>query len=113
MVALLPVEGDVLVAEALEPLEREFVVGALRFLQTKNVRPDGFDEFGDVIDPQPHRIDVPGRDGKAHLVAVRARGWSSWSGRGTLLSRSSTPSLPHEKTLIRGAADKFTQSAQA
>ena len=60
---------------------RKLVVRALRFLKTKNIRPDGFDEFGDVIDPQPHRVDVPGRDGKAHLVVVRARVWSSWSGR--------------------------------
>ena len=62
VIALLAVERDVLVAEPLEALERKVVVRALRLLQAENVRTNRLDEFGDQIDAQPHRIDVPGRE---------------------------------------------------
>jgi hypothetical protein len=35
-------------------------------LQAKNVGPDRFDKFGDQIDAQPHRIDIPGCDFDLH-----------------------------------------------
>ncbi len=66
VIALLSVEGGVLIAEPLEPLERKLVVRAFGFLQTKDVRTDRLDELGHEIDAQPHRIDVPCGDGKTH-----------------------------------------------
>ena len=66
VIALLAVERDVLVAEPPEALEREGVVRALGLLQAEHVRPRRLDELGDEVDAQPHRIDVPGGDGKTH-----------------------------------------------
>ena len=66
VIALLAVERDVLVAEPLETLARKSVVRALGLLQAKDVGPDRLDEFGDQIDAQPHRIDVPGRELDLH-----------------------------------------------
>src|SRR5207253_1911994 len=69
VIALLPVEGDVLVAETAEPLERKAVVRALGFLQAQDIGPRRLHELGDEIDAQAHRIDVPGRDFQAHAMS--------------------------------------------
>src|SRR5712691_1023752 len=66
VVALLAVERDVLVAQALQALEREAVVRALGFLQAEDVRPRRLDELGDEVDAQAYRVDVPGGDGETH-----------------------------------------------
>ena len=62
MIALLPVERDVLIAEPLEALERKRIVRTLGLLQAQHVRPHRLDELGDEIDAQADRIDVPGGD---------------------------------------------------
>src|ERR1700686_705325 len=62
VIALLAVERDMLIAEPLEALERKAVVGALRLLEAEDVGTNRLDEFGDQVDAQPHRIDVPGRE---------------------------------------------------
>src|SRR5258707_15883539 len=66
VIALLPVQRDVLIAKAPETLQRKCVIDAFGFLQAQHVRPHRFEEFGDQVDAQPHRIDVPGCQGKAH-----------------------------------------------
>ena len=66
MIALLPVQRDVLIAEAPETLERKCIIDAFGFLQAQNVRPHRFQEFGDEIDAQAHRIDIPGCQGETH-----------------------------------------------
>jgi hypothetical protein len=65
VIALLAVERDRLIAKPPETLQRKRVIRALRLLQAQNVRPHRLDEFGDEIDAQPHRIDVPGCQRKA------------------------------------------------
>ncbi len=66
VIALLPVECDMLVAEALEALERKGIVRALGFLQAQHVRPRRLEKARDEIDPQPDRVDIPCREGQAH-----------------------------------------------
>src|SRR5690348_17256863 len=66
VVALLPVQGDVLVAEPPEALERKLVVRTLGLLQTEDVGARRFDELRHKVDAQAHRVDVPGGDEKAH-----------------------------------------------
>jgi hypothetical protein len=66
VIAFLPVERDVLIAEPLETLQRECIVDTFDLLQAQYIRPHRFEEFGDDIDAKPHRIDVPGCQGKAH-----------------------------------------------
>jgi hypothetical protein len=56
----------VLIAEALEALERECVVDAFGLLKAQHVRPRRFQEFGDDVDAKAHRVDVPGCQGKTH-----------------------------------------------
>src|SRR5262249_25362935 len=73
VVALLPIERDVLVAEPLEALARELVVGALRLLQAQDIRPRRLDELRHQVDAQPHRIDVPGGDGELHSSDLMGR----------------------------------------
>src|SRR6185369_607291 len=73
VIALLPVQRDMLIAETLESLQREGVVDALGFLQAQHVRPRRFEEFGDDVDAQAHRIDIPRCQGKAHEGRVLAR----------------------------------------
>ena len=70
VIALLPVQRDVLIAEPLEALARKGVVDAFRLLQAQHVRPRRLHEFGDEIDAQPHRIDVPGCQGETHGECV-------------------------------------------
>jgi hypothetical protein len=55
-----------LVAEAPESFQRERVVDAFGFLQAQYIRPHRFEEFGDEINAQAHRIDIPGCQGEAH-----------------------------------------------
>src|SRR3974377_547442 len=74
VIALLPVERDVLIAEPLEALERKSLVRALRLLQAEYVRPHRLDELGDEIDAQADRIDVPGRDREGHHADLMRRG---------------------------------------
>jgi hypothetical protein len=66
MITLLSVQRDVLIAEAPETLQRKCIIDAFGFLQAQNVRPHRFQEFGDEIDAQAHRIDVPGCQGETH-----------------------------------------------
>ena len=66
VIALLPVQRDVLIAETLESLQRKRVVDAFGFLQAQHVRPRRFQEFGDDVDAQAHRVDIPGGQGKTH-----------------------------------------------
>src|SRR6476646_9717158 len=55
-----------LIAEPFEAFQRKSIVDAFRLLQAKYIGPRRFEEFGDEIDAKPHRIDVPGGQGKAH-----------------------------------------------
>ena len=52
VIALLPVQRDVLIAEPLETLQRKGVVDAFGFLQAQHIRPRRFDEPGDEVDAQ-------------------------------------------------------------
>jgi hypothetical protein len=73
VIALLPVERHVLVAQPLEALERKAIVGALGFLQAEDVGPHRLDESRHGVDAQPHRIDVPGRDCQLHRMSGAQR----------------------------------------
>ena len=66
VIALLPVQRDVFIAEPFETLERKGVIDAFGFLQAQYIRPHRFEKLRDDIDAQAHRIDIPGRQGKAH-----------------------------------------------
>jgi hypothetical protein len=67
------IERDMLIAETLESLQREGVVDALGFLQAQHVRPRRFEEFGDDVDAQAHRVDIPRCQGKTHQGRVLPR----------------------------------------
>src|SRR5258706_10350743 len=54
VIALLPVQRDVLVAEAPEKLQRKCVIDAFGFLEAHEVRLHRFEEFADQADVQPH-----------------------------------------------------------
>src|SRR5262249_45389036 len=73
VIALLSVQRDVLIAEPLEALAWKCVVDAFGFLQAQHVGPRALQEPGDEIDAQPHRIDVPGCQGKPHASRVISR----------------------------------------
>ena len=73
VIALLPVQRDVFIAEALETFERKGVVDAFGFLQAQHVRPRQFEEFGDDIDAQAHRVDIPRCQGKTHAGSDNQR----------------------------------------
>src|SRR5512140_3861077 len=49
VIALLPVQRDMLVAEAPESLQRKGVVDAFGFLQAQHVRPYRLEELGDEV----------------------------------------------------------------
>ncbi len=66
VIALLTVQRDVLVAEPPEAFQRKGVVGAFGFLQAQHIRPHRPEEFGDQVDAQAHRIDIPGGQGELH-----------------------------------------------
>ena len=73
VIALLPVQRDMLIAEPLEALQRKRIVDAFGLLQAQHIRPRALQEFGDDVDAQAHRIDVPGGDGEPHESCVLAR----------------------------------------
>ena len=73
VITLLSVQRDMLIAETLESLQREGVVDALGFLQAQHIRPRRFEEFGDDVDAQAHRIDIPRCQGKTHEDRVLPR----------------------------------------
>ena len=66
VIALLPVERGVLVAEPLKALERKGVVRAFRFLQAEYVGAGALKKLGDQVDAQADGIDVPGGDLEGH-----------------------------------------------
>ena len=66
VITLLSVQRDVLIAKALEPLQGKCVVDAFGFLQSQDIRPHRFEELGDDVDAQAHRVDVPGCEGETH-----------------------------------------------
>jgi hypothetical protein len=66
VVAFLAVERDVLIAKSLEALARKTVVRTLGLLQAQDIGAHRFDEFGDQIDAETHRIDVPGGERYLH-----------------------------------------------
>ena len=65
VIALLPVERDVPVAELVERGGREIRVRAFRLLQAQHVGLLLLQEAGDGLDAQADRVDVPGDDGEA------------------------------------------------
>ena len=72
VIALLAMQGDVLVAERAERLFRELVVGALGLLQAEDVGRLLLKEALDERDAQAHGIDVPGGDRKRHRGSLSA-----------------------------------------
>ena len=58
--------GDDVVAQRLDLEPGKGVIDAFGFLQAQHIRPHRLEEFGDEIDAQAHRIDVPCCQGKAH-----------------------------------------------
>ena len=66
MITLLPVDRRMFVAEPPEALQRKRIIRAFRLLQAEDVGPRRLDEFGDEIDAQPHRVDIPGGDLELH-----------------------------------------------
>ena len=87
VVTLLAVERDVRIAEPMKLAARELPVGAFGLLQAEHVRLVLGEEARDEIDAQPHRIDVPGREGKTQRGA---EGW--WLGAGPWPVMGSGPS---------------------
>ena len=67
VIALLPVQRGVDVAEALEALQRKRIVRAFRLLQADHVGPHRLDVAGDQIDAQADRVDVPGGERQGHF----------------------------------------------
>jgi hypothetical protein len=66
VMALLSIERDMLIAEALEALQRKGIIGTFCFLQAEHVGPDRLDELRNDVDAEADGIDVPGRDGQTH-----------------------------------------------
>jgi hypothetical protein len=66
VIALLPVDRDMLVAEVAERRGGEIRVRAFRFLKAKHVRLLLLEKTGDGVDAQADGIDVPGDDGEGH-----------------------------------------------
>src|SRR5581483_485086 len=62
VIALLPVDRDMLVAELGETLEWKLVVRTLGLLQAQHIRLLGADEARHQIDAQADRVDVPAGD---------------------------------------------------
>src|SRR5258706_14054726 len=80
VITLLPVKRHVLVAQTLETLEGESVVGTFGFLQTQDVGPNCFHELCDAVDAQAHRIDIPRCNRQPHQdldETCVARNWRS------------------------------------
>ena len=66
VIALLAVEGRMHVAQSGESFQRKFLVRTFGLLQAQHVRAKRLDESRHLIDAQPHRIDVPGRNRDSH-----------------------------------------------
>ncbi len=67
VIALLAMDGDVLVTECPQRIKWEEVVCHLGFLQAENVGRPGFEEMLDQRHAQSHRVDVPGCDRQCHV----------------------------------------------
>src|SRR5262249_6232727 len=72
VISLLAVECRMHVTEPREAFERKFLVRTFGFLKAEHVRPKCPEESSDLIDAQPHRVDVPGRDGNLHEKLERS-----------------------------------------
>ena len=87
VIALLAVDRDVLIAELVKLRRGKFGVAALGLLQAENVGPLLAQIARHEADAQPHRIDVPCRNGEAHRRPPQ--GWEQgqrpprgpWQGR--------------------------------
>jgi hypothetical protein len=66
VIALLPVQRRVDVAETFETLQREGVVRALGLLQADHVGPHRLEMARHQVDAQADRVDVPGGDRQGH-----------------------------------------------
>jgi hypothetical protein len=66
VIALLPVQRDVVVAELLEALERKRVVRTFGLLQAQDVGLHRLQQVGDQFDAQADGIDIPGGEGETH-----------------------------------------------
>ena len=69
VVALHPVHQHMAIAERLEQLAREQLVGRLGLLQAQDVRRPFRDEPPDIVDAQPDRVDVPGDKAQGLIAA--------------------------------------------
>ena len=66
VIALLPRDRDMGKAERAQLQLGKPVIDAFDLLQAENVGLVGLGEALDEIEPEPDRIDVPGREAKAH-----------------------------------------------
>jgi hypothetical protein len=66
VIALLAGHGDMGKAERAKLDPRELAFDALDLLQAKNVRLLAPDQAAHEIEPEPHRIDIPGGEPEAH-----------------------------------------------
>src|ERR1700675_4823793 len=66
VIALLAGDRDMVEAERAELKLRKLALDAFDLLQAEHVWLVGLDETGHEIEPQPHRIDVPGGKAKSH-----------------------------------------------
>ena len=66
VIALLPIDRHMGIAQALEVTEGKFAVAALRFLKADHIGLKAVGEMFDQRHAQPHRIDVPGREFDGH-----------------------------------------------
>jgi len=62
-----------LIAESPETLQGKGIVDAFGLLQAKHIGPRRFEEFGDEVNAQAHRIDIPGGQGELHLGTITVR----------------------------------------
>src|SRR5262245_7799992 len=66
VIALLPVDRSVDIAEPAQSLLRKAVIRAFGLLQAQDVRTHRLDELRHQVDAQEHRVDVPGGGGETH-----------------------------------------------
>jgi len=67
VIALLAIDRGVNVTEPLEPFEGKSIIRTFGLLQAQDVGTNRLEKLRDIVDAQPHRVDVPGRDGEPHL----------------------------------------------
>ena len=70
VIAFLPVDHAVGIAERLERRVRELLLAALDLLQTQHVGPFLLEQAHDLVDAQADRIDIPGGYGEAHRPPI-------------------------------------------